>query len=171
MDSESSRASFLHLLLRLSVCSIVLSTSSIHSSESVCLEFLMQLLRSHTPLGLRGVACWPTSEIRTTSLQWTWYLPPKCPLFGGFTVTVCIQLFCHCLVQCHACVHRGGSRISMRGVLTVLTRTRIFKPRPFSGKTHPFLCVFLWNFGYTDQQISITSRTRVSESTSLLASS
>ena len=43
-----------------------------------------------------------TSQIRTTSLQGTKVLPPKCPLFGGSTVSYCdiFILFCHC----HCCI-------------------------------------------------------------------
>ena len=35
---------------------------------------------------LKGVAPRTTSDIGTTSLQWTLSLPPMCPLLGGFTV-------------------------------------------------------------------------------------
>ena len=66
---------------------------------------------------------------------------------------------------------RGGSRITIRGVLLAQMRANFLKTRPLSRKPRPFLCIFasqteLQQLRVNEVQIS----SKVSESTTLLAS-
>ena len=65
----------------------------------------------------------------------------------------------------HGMALRGGSRISLRGVLNACkARAKILKPRPLFEEPHRFACVFNGCFSYRSKNYA-----KVSEIKSLLA--
>ena len=76
--------SYAHALVIFSMCFLPDSMYREHSSSVVEAE---TVLYTRTLVSTANTLVYYfTSEIGTTSLQGTKWLPPKCPLFGGSTV-------------------------------------------------------------------------------------
>ena len=79
------RSNFQRLLLRYLVCLLLSFVDFFVHSECASRRPPSSVWKPIKDLGLRSVASQPSSEMGTTSLQWTRVLPLMCLLFGDFT--------------------------------------------------------------------------------------